>query len=242
MKRRRSTGEYENKPFKRPRLYQTPTAGVKTKSFVPLARRGYRLNNVEKKVFDTQMYADVSSAGAFYALCLPVPGAAMNQRIGRKLTIKSVQFKGIVQLELAATPTGAVTAESNHLRMILLYDKQPNGALPALTDVLTGGQTVNDLFNIDNRDRFSILKDKVWSFDPMIYDSANGGYAWNRTCAYIKMYKKLNLETIFNAGTAGTSADVNSGNLIVLWLCNTPNGIDKNVDIYVNSRVRYLDQ
>lgn len=243
MKRQREFTDYQNRPFKKPRAsYQTTTMGVKTKSLVPLARRGYRLNPIEKKVVDTQMYGDVSTTGAFFPLCVPVPGAGMNQRIGRKLTIKSVQMKGIVQLELAATPTGAVTAEANHLRMILLYDKQPNGALPALADVLTGGQTVNDLFNIDNRDRFTILKDKVWSFDPMIYDSTNNAYAWNRTCAYCKLYKKLNLETVFNAGTAGTSADINSGNLVVLWLANTPAGVDKNVDIYVNARVRYLDQ
>lgn len=244
MKRQRETRDYQNKPYKKPRtvFYQTPTAGVAQKSLVPLARRGYRLNTIEKKVFDTQMYADISNTGTFYSLCLPVPGAAMNQRIGRKLTIKSVQFKGIIQLELSSSPSGSVTAEANHLRMILLYDKQPNGAAPALADVLTGGQTVNDLFNIDNRDRFSIIKDKVWSFDPMIFDNTNFSHAWNRTTAYCKMYKKLNLETVFNAGTAGTVADINSGNLVVLWLCNTVAGTDKNVDIYVNSRVRYIDQ
>jgi len=201
-----------------------------------------RPNPVEKKAFDTQMYGDVSTAGAIFPLCVPVPGAGLNQRIGRRITIRSVQMKGIVQMELASTPSGSVTAEANHLRMILLYDKQPNAALPVLADVLTGGQTVNDLFNLNNRDRFQILKDKVWSFDPMVYDGTNHAYSWSRTATYLKFYRKLNLETTFNAGTAGTSADVTSGNLIVVWLCNTPAGTDKNVDIYVNARVRYVDQ
>ena len=39
-----------------------------------------------------------------------------------------------------------------------MYDRQPNGALPAATDVLTSN-TIMAAQNLDNRDRFLILAD-----------------------------------------------------------------------------------
>lgn len=243
MKRTREYGtktpaRYQKRRYAPP---TTSTAGVSQRSYVPLARRGYRLNNVEKKSIDTAMSATITNGGQFYALCVPVPGAGMSDRVGRKLTMKSLYIRGTVQVQLSATPSGSVTSEAHMLRLIVLYDKQPNGALPALADILGAGGTVNSMFNIDNRDRFQILKDKTWAFDPMIYDSTNDAYAWNRCIYPVKIFKKINLETIFNAGTAGTSADINSGNLIAFWIENAAAAADKNVNIYTNARVRYVD-
>jgi len=238
--------------MKRNRDYDAPPPrrGPPTKRFKPSTYPNrtipLRGSPTEKKVQDvaitlTEAGANpLTNAGYFSSLCVPITGASMTERVGRKTQIKSCYLRGMMMKSLAATPTGSVTAEAQMVRLILIFDKQPNAAVPVMSDILQTS-TVYSQFNINNRDRFSILKDKEYVFDPMIYDSANNAYAWNRTIHPVKIFKKLDLEQVFNAGSAGTAADINTGNLLLFLLTNTAPGADKNINVYLTSRVRYTD-
>ena len=120
-------------------------------------------------------------------------GTTAITRIGRKILMKSVLVQGLL-----ATNTG------NSARVLIVYDRQPNGALPAATDVLTSN-TIMAAQNLDNRDRFLILAD-IMPYDQVeniSNPSANSGFGYKR-------YIKCNLETIYS-GNAGTIADIMSG-------------------------------
>ena len=73
-------------------------------------------------------------------------GTTAITRLGRKILMKSV----LVQ--------GTLTNSSGQGRILIVYDRQANGAAPAATDVLTSN-TIMAIQNLDNRDRFIILAD-----------------------------------------------------------------------------------
>jgi len=84
------------------------------------------------------------------ALIATVPqGVSVNQRVGKKIIWKSIQIRG--QSISGTTTTVADCA------MIIVYDRRPTGALPAITDILDSANS--SAFNNDaNSGRFQILK------------------------------------------------------------------------------------
>lgn len=62
--------------------------------------------------------------------------------------------------------------------------------------------------DMNNRDRFVVLYNKLHAIDQA------GGHQ----SAYIEFYKKINLATIFNAGVAGTAADITTGSIYLVIL------------------------
>ena len=69
---------------------------------VPLRTGGYRPNNVERKVndIDTTQY-QVNNTGSITLLANPAVGAGFNNRIGRKITLKSLFIRGWVSIQNA---------------------------------------------------------------------------------------------------------------------------------------------
>lgn len=205
--------------------------------------RGYYGSSVqERKVSDisTAVY-QVNTTGSITLLHNPVLGSDYTQRIGRKTSIKSLYVRGLVQLELAAIgmpgATGACMA-----RMIIFIDSQPNGAVPAITDLLVEALPQSQL-NLNNRDRFRIVKDREYVYDPfLVSTTATQAIAnWGRVIHPVKMYKKLNIETVFNGTNGGTIADINTGALYMLWVGNLGAGTNVDMNAIVSTRVRYKD-
>ena len=151
-----------------------------------------------------------------------IQGSDATNRIGRKIVMKSLLLRGT--FSLAATSTGG-----SPIRIILFYDKQANASTPLTTDLLLADQ-FNSPNNLNNRDRFVILHD--FMSEPI---STGGHYS----CSF-KFYKKLNLETMFNSGNAGTVGDITSG---ALWLFVGQNGSigTANPTLVLRTRVRFLD-
>lgn len=212
-------------------------------SMVPSASRGYKPNAVEKKVYDIAPGAyNANTTGDIRCLALPTLGTDMTNRIGRKIVLKSVYIKGMVQMESAANPTTADLATGNLTRIIIFADMQPNGALPAVTDVLNSALPQSHL-NLNNRDRFKIYCDKMYYMDPMVYNTTatQAVACWGNTGRAIKIYKRLNLETIFNATNGGTIADISSGALLILTIGNVAAGTRTDADFSLGIRVRFAD-
>jgi len=246
MKRKRGDvvdcGHYDNKPFKKPRQRRAKAPRrAYTNSLVPLASRGYRINNVESKVFDvdTATYA-VNTTGSFTLLNSPIQGTDMLNRIGRKIVVTSVYVRGRVQLDATGTLVANVSG-SQLARMILFIDYQPNGNTPALTDVLKEANAMSQL-KMNNRDRFKVIADKNYVFDGFVrVDTATQALAaFNRSIAFVKKYKKLALETIYNNGNAGTIADMNSGALYMLWVGDKAVGAT-DANAFISTRIRFKD-
>ena len=126
--------------------------------------------------------------------------------------------------------------------MIIFIDLQPNGAAPAVTDLLNEALPSSQL-NPNNRDRFLIVKDKTFYFDPVINQTtaSQAQAAFNRTGYDIKVYKKCNLETIFNGTNGGSIADITSGAIYMMWIGSTAAGANTDVNAIVSTRCRYID-
>lgn len=199
---------------------------------------------VERKVADLAVATyDANSTGVFTLLAVPVLGSDYNQRIGRKITLKSVYVRGYVGTQQALQAlASAAPASAQQARMIILLDNQPNGAVPVSTDLLVSANPTSQL-NLNNRDRFKILCDKTFVFDPIIYTTTatQAVASASRQIYNIKKYKKLNIESIFNATNGGTIADINSGALYMFWIGTAAAG---NNDAYsqLSTRVRFVDQ
>lgn len=131
------------------------------------------------------------------------PGTSEITRLGRKITMKSHLMR--VNISVAPTTTG-----TTNLRLIVFYDRQANAAAPAATQVLTTDD-ISSGMNLGNAKRFVVIHD---AYKECL--SPTGGpttITWN-------LYKKFNLPVQFNAGVAGTVADIQTGSVYALLYHN----------------------
>lgn len=190
-----------------------------------------------------------TSAGIFSsALNATVAGANESNRIGRKISMRSVQIRGAVYpYQAGAAPI------RDFIRLILVYDRQPNGAAPALADVLedvdqAGTRTTTSFsgLNLSNADRFKVLRDWHWAMPVANLAGAASGDEQvsdpGATLMSIKAFVKLNgLETHYNAGAAGTIADITTGALFLLAVGLSAEA-NAQYRFLFDTRVRYADQ
>lgn len=101
-------------------------------------------------------YVDLAAAnyaldttGSVTLIATIAQGASVNQRVGKKIILKSLQCRGYMQ--------NNATALSNDVAYLIVYDKRPTGALPAVTDILVTA-SANSFNNDANSGRFRILK------------------------------------------------------------------------------------
>ena len=132
--------------------------------------------------------------------------------------------------------------------MLLVYDSQANAALPPVADVLSNmvaapGTTGMSHLNLNNRQRFQILRDKHWTV-PAVTNTAGvltNGPAFNDTTGrfQINWFIKLKgLEAIFNNVNAGTIGDVSSGSPFLMFVSDA---VDAAWNFKAVTRLRYYD-
>lgn len=221
--------------------YQAARAAVRAQTFNfrpatlgPMSQAvrvgGYGSSAPEKKFTDTSGNQSITfgaatfiAPGATTLLNGLVPDATATGRIGRKIVMKSLYLRYICSL-------GATSTGGSPVRIMVVYDKQANTAPPGVTDILLSDAHLSPN-NLSNRDRFVVICDEM--SEPI---SVQNNFSVSGT-----IYKKINLETMFNSGTAGTIADITSGSLYLLWAQNGQIGT-ANGAFNWRCRVRYTDQ
>ena len=149
--------------------------------------------------------------------------ATVAGRIGNKVVIKSLHCK--FNLTAAAVVTATV-------RGMLVYDRQPTGAFPAITDILLdqplGAANGMGGLNISNKSRFSVIRDKYFAID-----------AAQSLQIPVNWYVKGRWEVEFGAN-AGTIGDFRTG--AIYFICFQANAAGGNANItQQNCRCRYFD-
>lgn len=93
-------------------------------------------------------------------LNLVAVGSSFFNRIGRRIEMKNIRITGSIET------TNNASTDADYCRIVIIYDRQTNGALPAFADIFQdtaqdGTNTNNSLSNVNlnNRDRFVILRD-----------------------------------------------------------------------------------
>jgi len=161
------------------------------------------------------------------AINLIQAGSGFYQRIGTKIFIKSIEITGCVE-------QGATATYMAYGRYLIVYDRQANGAYPTLQNILQdndGNLTFNSGVNMQNRSRFSIIRDKRFCID------AGSGLQ-----VPIKEYCKGLWECEYGTST-GLIGDVRTGAIyFILFIENAGGGGgDASVPKVLKSRVRYWD-
>lgn len=140
-----------------------------------------------------------------------VPGSQHYQRIGRQVRIKRIKLSA----QLGTNPDDTTHAAQQSWRIMLLLDRQANGAAPAITDIFGGilnngtnaySTAFSGLMPINpvNLQRFHVLSDYVKQATSLVTTTSPDYniYMW------VDIDVSLNVLTKYNAGTAGTVADI----------------------------------
>ena len=150
-------------------------------------------------------------------------GAGISQRIGNKISMKSLR------LRFAFVRTGVDALTSFSARIMVLYDRNPNGSYIASNSILSQSRSDNTIqagFYLDNLnpnffDRFAILSDELITTPTVavagVGNTLEQGPTGLKSFQYDKYIKLKNLETTYN-GTASplVMANVNIGALLIL--------------------------
>lgn len=173
-------------------------------------------------------------------------GANSYNRIGRAVTMKSVLVRGLVrQYQVGATPAW------DFLRLALVYDKQSDGAAPTWSNVFSSvtkaGAVNGDAFspvNLDNADRFVVLRDQQWKVDPPGGSTSvqNAQVSTDFKEFSFKWFVKLaDLPAVYTAtASTGNVSDIQSGGLFILSYGINSNANSQYLAEYT-SRVRFTD-
>lgn len=174
----------------------------------------------ELKVIDTAGTSyECSTTGTITLMNGVAQGTDFNTRVGRKFTMKSILVRGSAQV--GATPTGG------SFRWMIVYDKQTNGVLPAIADIVSAANMPANQ-NLSNRARFVVLADKTGYLEAT--GRINFPQKWFRRCA---------LECT-NSGTANTIGSISTGSVYLVTMGSIATGVTA-IQLNVSVRIRFMD-
>ncbi len=185
-----------------------------------------------------QAAADIS-AGVILntsSINLIAQGVTESTRVGRKCTVLSIGWRGVLikPASAAATVSAAIT-----VRLMLVQDKQANGAAPTVAGVAGILESANfqSFNNLSNKGRYRTIADK--SYDMNAQAAAGDGAANDSgsvNCTF-NLFKPCNIPLEFS-GTSGTIDELRSNNLFILMIASTT---ASNVSLDSKIRLRFSD-
>lgn len=134
-------------------------------------------------------------------------GTTAFTRVGNRISMQSVHMRySLRQWDVS-------TFNNNHIwRMLIVYDRSPNGSNPAITDILASNHQLA-LQNMDNKDRFKILWDKTDTYGYFF----SGGNSTGPCQAVGECYRKVKGDTVYS-GSASLISDLRTGALWLVYL------------------------
>lgn len=246
------------RPRKRARPYETQAMCIEPTMQFVRRTMGPRAAT-ERKYFDSFLNDQALVANNTWAgseldpaavLCLfaPSEGSDLDNRIGRKVTVKSIKIRGALQCITQSAQSAADYA--NCVRLILFIDQQTNAVQcqaeelmqdPGAANALLCGQTFQ---NTANFGRFKVLRDKTYVLDkPPITAATDAGNTIVQAglirpfkLSY-KFTKPFNVR--FNGTNGGTVADIIDNSF---HLAGRVNNTGMACTISYQVRVTYTDQ
>lgn len=221
--------------------------------------RSSPLHAVELKTVDypadTSQGLQFTSSGNVILLNGVAEGPASYERIGRKVSMKSIDLHFTVRTLTQALAAGISCTRA---RILIVYDRSTQGAAPSASDILTtvdsaGTQTTTPYSGLNpyNMSRFRVVYDNeltlpacdsdgdifnnVFSYTTGVMDMNKSGTLSGR--AYIKLKGR---ETCYNGSTAGVG-DIISGGLFLLVIGEVAGAVSVPYSVRFSSRLRYYD-
>lgn len=213
----------------RVRRYPNVTAGAKASRALRLIRQIRKDEEIKEHQGTNQTISAANAADTWgTALLLNgiEQGTAGYERIGTKIMLKSLAFRGYMAIPAAETGM-------DFARLVILYDRRPDR-----TAIATGAQIfaqdspygLIQSFNKQYAGRFQILYDKTF-WNPNVITNQS------RTKP-IKGFIKLNHKTEFN-GVGALQTNFDKGQLI--GLACTGQGTTHQTSFVLNLKLKYVD-
>lgn len=162
---------------------------------------------------DTQITSTAVSTTPIVTLVSGIAeGTAVNQHQGRKLHIKSIRWSGHVYADTAATV--------NTVRLSLIHDLAPNGALPDVSliyDTVGGNYGPWSPLNINGMRRFRVLASRVLSIAGQSTTTAA------QAVQPFDIYVKRNIDVQLLTGTAAITS-IASGAIYAVLIGSSVSG------------------
>lgn len=190
---------------------------------------------------------NVSTTETYICLNACTTGSFVFNRIGNRIRMKKLKYNWSYYNNAGVDPN----SYDAH-RLMIVYDRQPNKALPSAGDLLlsypaAGGAGTTDAWaflNPNNRERFVILKEWFNSFDYLhnvaLLDTQMHGVSFKNTLTCSGEIDLTGLDTTFNAGAMGTIADINTGSLL-WWTLGNVVAADAQFGIIIGTRLEFID-
>lgn len=178
---------------------------------------------------DPDTTINLGSAAVATPLCLfcPTVGAALNQRIGRKVLVRKIKVTGTINIAQQAAQAAADSA--NKIRILLVQDMQTNSAQMTGAQLLNDANaaqptvTINAFQNPNNFGRFRVLKDKMFTLSNLnLAGSPTAADVIQASLRYAFKFSvnfKVPLEVHFNATNGGTVADIVDNSFHIVCGC-----------------------
>lgn len=172
------------------------------------------------------------TTGSIALIATVAQGASVNQRVGKKIVLKSLQMHGFQQ--------NGSTAFINDAAILIVYDKRPTGSLPSVTDILVSANS--NAFNNDaNSGRFRIIK----RIDNTLIGPITASVATSQltecsavnTDAFVKL---KGLPVVYKAAGTGAIGDIEEGALYVVTVGNVAAGTAA-ATAFLSFRTRFID-
>jgi len=239
LRKRKFGGDFATKSTRKYQSHYRP-------SHVSVAawKRGRGLRGETKSVDLIPNDYACTNVGTVTALNLVRTGSTFTNRIGRKIAMQSLYITG------RFTPQDVTMASTaSFVRVVVVYDSQTNGALPAWADVIksydqstSSSSTVFDHFNLDNRDRFKVVIDERLAV-PATSATGVGNNVPSPNACELKFHRYVslkNLETQFKADSSpAVIGDISSGSLIMLTFSDGDPDTSWNLEAGI--RLRFTD-
>jgi len=201
-------------------------------------------NYVRVYVSDTQTGFTFNDSGCIQNVVRTVQGAGIPNRIGNKISLKSLRIRG----SLEVTGNGGSPPPQN-ARFMVIYDRQVNGVYPALNSILADVSSANVItagdflssINPSFYDRYIVLCDKIFILGSNPLNSTDQGPTDLKCFVLDEFIKLKGLEVVFTSSTVGGPiADVTTGTLYMIGWSDAANG---NEPYYMNikTRLRFYD-
>ena len=198
----------------RARVLRRQRGYVRTTGLYRFAPSRFAQRGGELKFFDVDLDTNaILAAGAVTDSVNKIAqGTSEVQRIGRKCTIRSINWRWRIRKDAAT----ASSSTGDTVRVILFLDKQANGQTATVTNLLESAnyQSFN---NLANKSRFRTLMDRTYDMNNM----AGGGDGTTEDYGEVhindSLYKKVNIPIEFDS-TAGAIGEIRSNNIGVLLI------------------------
>lgn len=159
---------------------------------------------------------NLGSAAVANPLCLiaPITGSALNQRVGRKISVRKIRCN--MTVSVAAQAAQAVADTSCKVRLILVQDMQTNAGQMTGAQLFndgTGAATViNSYQNPNNFGRFRVIKDKMLTISNLNVAGVPGSTDVIQASYRVNLKWNVNfkapIDCHFNATNGGTVLDI----------------------------------